>query len=176
MSTIAVTPSVFSLNAEQKKRLSDFNAPLKLWFWLLIKLPSAWFMGMRVKNISPEKGEVTLPYGWRSQNPFQSIYFAAQCAAAEFSTGALATLAIAGRGKVSMLVTNLEAEFVKKANTEVVFTCEDGNAVFETVEKAIQTGEAQVLTMVSKGVQATGEVVSIVKITWSFKAKKMIGE
>jgi hypothetical protein len=38
--------------------------------------------------------------------------------------------------------------------------------------KAIQTGEAQVLTMVSTGIQETGEVVSIVKITWSFKAKK----
>jgi acyl-coenzyme A thioesterase PaaI-like protein len=172
MSTITATPSVFSLNEEQKKRLSDFNAPTKLWFWLLYKLPSAWFMGMRVKKISPERGEVTLPYGWRSQNPFQSIYFAAQCAAAEFSTGALATLAIAGRGRVSMLVTNLEAEFLKKANSKVIFTCEDGNAVFAAVEKAIQTGEAQVLTMVSTGVQATGEVVSIVKITWSFKAKK----
>lgn len=172
MSTVTATPSVFSLNEEQKKRLSDFNAPVKLWFWLLYKLPSAWFMGMRVKKIAPERGEVTLPYGWRSQNPFQSIYFAAQCAAAEFSTGALATLAIAGRGKVSMLVTNLEAEFLKKANTKVTFTCEDGRTVFETVEKAIQTGEAQMLTMVSTGVQETGEVVSIVKITWSFKAKK----
>ena len=164
-------PSVFSLNETQKKRLAEFNSPLKLWFWLLMKLPSAWFMGMAVKRITPEKGEVTLPYGWRSQNPFQSIYFAAQCAAAEFSTGALATLAIAGRGKVSMLVTVMEAEFLKKANTKTTFTCEDGNAVFEAVEKAIQTGEAQVLTMVSTGVQETGEVVSIVKITWSFKAK-----
>ena len=165
-------PSVFSLNETQKKRLSEFNSPIQLWFWLLIKLPSAWFMGMAVKSVTPERGEVTLPYGWRSQNPFQSIYFAAQSAAAEFSTGALATLAIAGRGKVSMLVTVMEAEFLKKANSKTTFTCADGEAVFAAVEKAIQTGEAQVLTMVSTGVQETGEVVSIVKITWSFRAKK----
>ena len=129
-------------------------------------------MGVKVKKLTPEKGEVTLPYGWRSQNPFQSIYFAAQCAAAEFSTGALATLAITGRGKVSMLVTNLEASFLKKANSKTTFTCADGKAVFEAVERAIQTGEPQILTMVSTGVQATGEIVSIVKITWSFRAKK----
>jgi acyl-coenzyme A thioesterase PaaI-like protein len=171
MNSVA-TPSVFSLNASQKKRLEDFNSPLKLWFWLFYKLPIAWFMGMGVKKITPEKGEVTLPYGWRSQNPFQSIYFAAQCAAAEFSTGALATLAIAGRGRVSMLVTNLEADFLKKANTKTLFTCEDGQKVFEIVEKAIQTGEPQVITMVSKGVQESGETVSVVRVTWSFRAKK----
>jgi Domain of unknown function (DUF4442) len=175
MATASVTPpSVFTLNEEQKNRLADFNSPSKLWFWLLYKLPSAWFMGMRVKKITAEKGEVTLPYGWRSQNPFQSIYFAAQCAAAEFSTGALATLAIAGRGRVSMLVTHLEADFLKKANTKTTYTCEDGVRVFEAVEKAIQTGEPQVLTMLSTGVQETGEIVSIVKITWSFRAKKSI--
>jgi hypothetical protein len=43
--------------------------------------------------------------------------------------------------------------------------------VFEVVQKAIETGKPQVLTMVSIGKQASGEVVSIMKITWSFKYK-----
>lgn len=173
------TPSVkspfltnFTLNEAQKSRLADFNNPLKLWLWLFLKLPSALFMGVRVKSVTPERGEVTMPYGWKSQNPFNSIYFAAQMAAAEFSTGALATLAITGRGKVSMLVGHIETEFTKKATSKVTFTCDDGNMVFEAVERAIQTGEAQTITMTSTGVQATGEVVSVTKITWSFKAKK----
>lgn len=171
-STPSFIPSgVLTLSDEQKARLADFNSPIKLWFWLLYKLPAAWFMGVRVKNITAEKSEITLPYGWRSQNPFSSIYFAAQAAAAEFSTGALATTAIAGRGKVSMLVSNLEMEFTKKATSKTTFTCEDGLKVFEIVEKAIQTKEPQTITMASTGVQASGEIVSILKITWSFKAK-----
>lgn len=60
----------------------------------------------------------------------------------------------------------------QKANTETVFTCEQGQEMFDIVEKAIQTGEAQTIQMISTGVQVTGEIVSITKITWSFKAKK----
>lgn len=171
MDTISTIPSVKSLNNSQIKCIDDFNSPIKLWFWLLYKLPAAWFMGVRVKHVDRDKSDITLPYGWRSQNPFNSIYFAAQAAAAEFSTGALATLAIAGRGKVSMLVSNLEMEFTKKANSKTTFTCNDGARVFEIVEKAIQTKEPQTITMTSIGTQTTGEIVSIMKITWTFKAK-----
>ena len=169
--TSVAAPSVFSLSEEQKARLSDFNSPVKLWFYLLWKLPAAWFMGVRVKKITAERSQITLPYGWRSQNPYNSIYFAAQCAAAEFSTGALATTALAGQS-VSMLVGHIEADFVKKANAKTTFTCEQGAEVFATVERAIATGEPQVLTMISTGVQETGEVVSIVKVTWSFKKRQ----
>jgi Domain of unknown function (DUF4442) len=171
MDLISNTPSLKSLNTSQIKCIDDFNSPLKLWFWLLYKLPAAWFMGVRVNYVNHEKSSITIPYGWRSQNPFNSIYFAAQAAAAEFSTGALAIVAIAGRGKVSMLVRNLEMEFTKKANSTTTFTCNDGARVFEIVEKAIHTKEPQTIIMTSIGTQATGEIVSIMKITWTFKAK-----
>jgi hypothetical protein len=160
------------LNSEQIKVFKNFNSPVSMWFWLLINLPAAWFMGFRVKKVTPEKSEVTLPYSWRSQNPFNSIYFAAQCAAAEFSTGVFGVAATQGRGKISMLVSHVETEFFKKATSETIFTCEQGQELFDIVEKAVQTGEAQTIQMISTGVQATGEVVSITKITWSFKAKK----
>ena len=70
-----------------------------------------------------------------------------------------------------MLVTNVEAEFTKKAQSDTLFTCEEGPEVFEAVEKAIQTGQAQTLIMTAVGRQQTGEVVSVMRITWSFKAK-----
>ncbi len=170
MSNTTLT-SIIHLSEIQKKTLDDFNNKIKLWFWLLVKLPAAWFMGVRVKKITAEKTEITLPYGWRSQNPFNSIYFAAQAAAAEFSTGSLATIAIAGRGKVSMLVSDLDMIFTKKATSKTTFTCEDGQRVFEAVEKAIQTKQPQTVIMTSVGVQATGEIVSKMNITWTFKAK-----
>jgi acyl-coenzyme A thioesterase PaaI-like protein len=164
-------PSVITLSASQEKHLANINNPLKMWFFLFYKLPSALFMGVRIKKITPERGEVTLPYGWKSQNPFNSIYFAAQAAAAELSTGALGLLALEGRGKVSMLVSHIEMEFTKKATSLTTFTCEQGAEVFEVVERAIQTKTPQSITMVSKGVQSTGELVSVTKVTWTFKAK-----
>lgn len=170
MSNITLNPEI-RLSEIQNKTINDFNNKMKLWFWLLVKLPAAWFMGVRVKKITAERTEITLPYGWRSQNPFNSIYFAAQAAAAEFSTGCLATIAIAGRGKVSMLVSDLDMVFTKKAISKTTFVCEDGQKVFEAVEKAIQTKQPQTVVMTSVGVQETGEMVSRMNITWTFKAK-----
>jgi Domain of unknown function (DUF4442) len=162
---------IAAFTPEAEKALQDFNNPWKMRFWLLTQLPSAWFMGVKIKNVTWQHAEVTLPYAWRSQNPFKSIYFAAQCAAAELSTGALAILACRGRGNVSMLVSKIEVDFTKKANQLTTFRCEDGEKVFEIVQKAIESGKPQVLTMVSVGTQANGEVVSTMKITWSFKYK-----
>jgi Domain of unknown function (DUF4442) len=168
---IAEAPTPLKLNDKQVKRLQDFNSPMKIWVWLLVKLPAAWFMGIRIKSVTAAQAQVSLPYAWRSQNPYKSIYFAAQCAAAELSTGVLATTALEGRGKISMLVSDVEAKFMKKANTRTIFTCTQGQEVFDTVERAIKTGQAQSLQMISTGVQATGEVVSVTKITWTFLVK-----
>ncbi len=160
------------LNQAQVQHLKSLNNKLKIRFWLFWKLPAAWFMGVRVKQVTAEKSEIILPFSWFSQNPFRSIYFAAQCSAGEFSTGVLALTAIAGRGDFSMLVTHIETDFFKKANSKTVFTCDEGERVFDTIEKCVQTLESQTIVMTARGVQETGELVSIVKITWTFKLRK----
>ncbi|MEO0043223.1 MAG: hypothetical protein RL329_2671 [Bacteroidota bacterium] len=168
---ITATLSAPVLTPEAEKRLQDFNTSWKMRLWMFRQLPAAWFMGIKIKNMTWQNAEITLPYGWRSQNPYQSIYFAAQCAAAEMSTGILATLACEGRGKISMLVSNIEVDFTKKATQLTTFRCEDGEKAFEIVQKAVETGKPQQLTMVSVGKQLSGEIVSVMKITWSFKHK-----
>ncbi len=171
MSAILENKSIV-LNAAQEKQISDNNNRFKMTAWLFKVLPAAWFMGIRVKNVSVEKAEVTLPYHWRSQNPFKSIYLISQCAAAELSTGLLGTLALQGRGKISMLATHIEADFTKKANTLTTFTCNEGAEIFKLIDEVVATGEARTIIMTSKGVQENGEVVSVTRVTWSFKARK----
>jgi hypothetical protein len=161
----------FALNKAQETRLKNSNNSFIMSSFLFYKLPAAWFMGVRMKSLTIQKALVTLPYGWKSQNPYKSIYFAAQCAAGEFATGTLAMLALEGGPKISMLVTHIEADFFKKANSLTTFTCEQGEDVFRVVAKAIETKEAQVLEMKATGIQATGERVSEVRVTWTFKVK-----
>ena len=76
------------------KLIQQMKSPLGFRAYLGFKLPLAAFAGLRVDEFTAERCAVSLPYGWRTQNPFNSIYFAAQCMAAELSTGALAMLAI----------------------------------------------------------------------------------
>jgi hypothetical protein len=140
--------------------------------FMLGKLPMAFIAGLKVKEVTMEKCSITVPYRWMNQNPFRSTYFAVLAMAAEMSTGMLALMGtMDSKPSVSMLVTHLEADFVKKATGITTFTCTDGKALFETIEKAILTGEGQNFTATSIGYSKTGEVEAQFKIQWSFKAK-----
>jgi len=170
--SVSTINTLTPLNSEAQKLQQALNNPWKMRYFFLSKLPTLTWWGVKVKSLSRERGQTSIPYGWRTQNPFQSTYFAAQAGASELSTGMLGMLATAGRGKISMLVTGMEAEYVKKATGTIVFTCEDGAAIEATVLRAIETGEGQTYRATSVGVQEdTGMVVSKMYFTWSFKAK-----
>ncbi|MBK9014981.1 MAG: DUF4442 domain-containing protein [Saprospiraceae bacterium] len=128
-------------------------------------------VGISVKRASVESTEVTIPYNWRTRNPFKSIYFAALAGTGELSTGVMANLARMSGGDVSMLVLEQRAEFLKKASSTITFTCEDGAKVFETVKSAVDTNQPQTLTMLGTGRNDQGEVVARVFITWTFKLR-----
>ncbi len=155
-----------------KSHVANLNTNWKMRLYFLKNLPSAFWWGIKVKSCSPYRTEVELPYNWRTQNPFNSIYFAAQAGAAELSTGLMATTALKGRGKISMLVTNIEVEFLKKASSTITFTCEEGIKIIEAVQQAIDTKEGVKVTINSTGTLANGDIASKIKITWSFKVKR----
>jgi len=147
------------------------NSPWKMRLFLLQKLPSAWFMGIGVRHCDTSKATVSLPYGWRSKNPFRSTYFAAQCAAAELSTGILALAHLQDKPPVSMLVTHIEAEFLKKADQALLFTCTEGSDLAKAIEMAIESGEPQVFRAASIGRLPDETVAVKVWISWSFKSR-----
>jgi hypothetical protein len=146
--------------------------PVKFRMFLFAKIPSAYFAGVRVRNIDLAKCEVSVPYKWFSQNPFRSTYFACLSMAAEMSTGALAmTHTYKMNPPVSMLVVKTEAEYFKKANSLTTFICEDGKGMNEAVERAISGNDGVSFTALSTGFNKSGEVVAKFLITWSFKRK-----
>lgn len=159
-----------TLSSEAIEYQRKMTNPVFFWFAMLVKLPTAIFWKLRVKELTTEKCEVTIPFFWRSQNPFKSIYFAALAGAAELSTGALCQLALAGKGQFSMLVVDFRAEYSKKANTKITFSCNQGEDLFELIE-SLEIGESVQLTMISTGDNPSGETVAKFFVTWSFKRK-----
>ncbi|MEN0004846.1 MAG: DUF4442 domain-containing protein [Bacteroidota bacterium] len=154
-----------------QKFVRDLNTPWKMKLYFIRKLPSCWFWGVRVKSIDHQNAEVTIPFQWRSQNPFRSTYFAALAGAAELSTGLLCSIALRGRRKVSMLITNAAITYSKKANTTTTFTCNQGLAVIDTIQMALETMEPQTIQMTSIGRNTDGVEVARATFTWSFKVK-----
>ncbi len=158
------------MTEQGQQYIKRMRNPIVFWFAMLFKLPSAIFWKLRIKELDMQQCVVTIPYFWRSQNPFQSIYFAAMAGAAELSTGALCQLALAGKGKFSMLVVDFKAEYHKKANQKISFLCDQGDEL-NTLVQGLQPGDSGSLTMVSTGTNPQGEVVARFYVTWSFKRK-----
>ena len=146
--------------------------PSKLNTFLFFKLPSAYWNGVRVKQISTEECVVTVKHRWINQNPFKSMYFAVQAMAAELTTGALVMCQIKESGKkISMLVANNKGNFTKKATGRITFTCKDGHLIAEAIKKAIATGEGQTFWMKSIGIDEKGDQVSEMDFEWSIRIK-----
>lgn len=144
----------------------------QLHLFLFLKIPISWIAGVRLKEMNDEICVTKVKFGWLNQNPFNSMFWAVQGMAAEFSTGFLCAEKIRKSGKkISMLVVHNQAEFTKKAVGRVTFSCLQGKELDAVLQKAIETGEGQTLTMFSEGKDQKGDLVSKFAFTWSFKVK-----
>lgn len=144
----------------------------QLHLFLFLKIPISWIAGVRLKEMNDEICVTKVKFGWLNQNPFNSMFWAVQGMAAEFSTGFLCAEKIRKSGKkISMLVVHNQAEFTKKAIGRVTFSCLQGKELDAVLQKAIETGEGQTLTLFSEGKDEKGDVVSKFAFTWSFKVK-----
>lgn len=149
--------------------------PLKFRWFLFSRLPSAFFSGIKIKEINPHHCSVSVPYKWFTRNPFRSTYFACLSMAAEMSTGVLALMHTYKRKpSISLLVTRVHSEYFKKATGITWFTCEDGDRVRSAVELSVSSGKPQTCEMRSEGVNEKGELVAVFMITWSFKAREVL--
>ncbi|MDR5589976.1 DUF4442 domain-containing protein [Christiangramia sp. SM2212] len=148
-------------------------SPSKLNSFLMLKLPSAWLCGVRVKHIDETECEVGVKHKWINQNPFNSMYFAVQAMAAELSTGALVMNKIQeSNAKISMLVAQNKASFTKKATGKIKFSCYDGAKVKDALQKTLDTGEGETFWMKSVGVNEDGVEVSVFEFEWTVKLKR----
>ena len=140
--------------------------------YLLFKIPSAYFSGVRVSKITDTMVVATVKYKWASQNPFQSIYWAVQGMASELVTGILIMKHIENSGeKISMLVTHQTGDFYKKAKGKIVFSCKDVQEISKAIAKTIETKEGQTFKLTAQGFDEQGDMVSSFMYQWSVKIK-----
>jgi hypothetical protein len=146
--------------------------PSKINTFLIFKLPSAYFCGVRVKILEQQKCITTVKHKWINQNPFKSLFWAVQGMAAELSTGAIIINKIKESEKnIAMLLIKNEASYSKKATGRVSFECHEGDLIDAVIEEAIKTGKGQTVTLNVIGRNSNDEEVSEFKFTWSMKVR-----
>lgn len=146
----------------------------KFWIFKWWFLPAAGFMGVRLVHLTDVECKTSLRLSWRNKNPFRSQYFAAQAAAAEMATGLPAFQLMRRKGQsISMLITGMEAVFLKKATGVVEFTCNDVQAIKDAIQEALaQDAQAVQVKVAVDAIQLSdAEVVSTFTFNWSFKKR-----
>ena len=147
--------------------------PKRINRFMFFKLPLAYLGGVRVVSIEKETAIVNITHKWINQNPFKSMFWAAQGMAAEMATGVLVMKGIENLGKnVSMLVTNQRGNFTKKATGKIRFECHHGALVANALEESAENGEGRVITMKAECFNKDGVSVCNFHFEWSLKVKQ----
>ncbi len=158
------------MNTKKHKLIRNLTSNFRFAIFAIMKLPSLFFWGVRVRSLNMESCSIALPYNWRSKNPFKSIYFSALLGAAELSTGLLVLLHLSDDNEWSFLVLETNARFVKKAKSTVVFSCEDGQKLQEKIANHDPRNGTKIV-MKTVGIDQSGQIVAEVEIHWSIKKK-----
>jgi hypothetical protein len=162
-----------SMNAKSDAVRRRILKPVQFWLYLWAKLPLAACAGLGLQGLDDTTCVVTLPGGWRTQNPFRSTYFAAQLMAAEMSTGAAAMVLVEGApASVAMLLREVRAVYTKRIQGPSRYVFSDVAGMQQVVDRAAASGESESYTARSIGHGPDGEPASEFELTWSFKRRR----
>lgn len=143
------------------------------WFGLT-KIPVLFYFGVSVTEISKERMVVRIPLRRRTKNHLGSMYFGALCAGADCAAGAFAMHLIKQQPKqVSLVFKDFSAEFLKRAEGDVDFCCDQGKEIAELVAQAVASDERveRQLDVVATVPSLSAEPVARFKLTLSLKRR-----
>jgi acyl-coenzyme A thioesterase PaaI-like protein len=118
------------------------QATLMLRLFGFTKIPLLLYVRPSVVEISEKKVVVKIPLRRRTKNHLRSMYFGALAIGADCSGGLMAMRLIEeSPHNIALVFKTLSAEFLKRAEGDVYFTCEEGDAIAELVNEAALSSE-----------------------------------
>ena len=153
--------------------LSKANLYLK--FFGLTKIPLLWFCRPKIIQINNESVEIKIPLKRKTKNHLGSMYFGALSVGADITGGFLAMICIKeSKRKVALIFKDFKADFLKRAEGDVHFICNDGRAISELVEKTINSGNRESMRVNIDAIvpSLSQDLVAKFELTLSLKEKK----
>ena len=110
----------------------------------LTKVPMIFYCRPRVLDITSDSVTVKIPLLRRNKNHVGSMYLGALSVGADITSAILALSVIKkSKKKIIPIFKDFHAEFLKRAEGDVHFICEDGMAIQNLVEVTEQSSERQ---------------------------------
>lgn len=149
----------------------SFKETLSIWAFGLLKIPMIWFVRPKVLSIDSSHCKVLIPLNRRTKNHMGSMYFGALAVGADLSAGLIAVRLIReAEAKVSLAFKDFHAEFLKRAEGDVVFHCDQGAEIQELVKKVLETPDRhQIPVPIEAKDSESSEVVARFQLTLSLK-------
>ncbi len=125
-------------DAKKKVTLSQMR-------WLLFllahfKIPIIGFLRPKLMFLNEESVRVRIKLNRRSKNHLKSMYFGALAVGADVAGGIHAFYFAQKHGKkVSFAFKSMHASFLKRAETDVVFVCDQGAKIEEIILESLET-------------------------------------
>lgn len=138
-------PFVQAITTQVSDRVpASFKGTLILRTFGFLKIPLLFYVSPTVLEISEERCVVRIKLNRRTRNHLKSMYFGVLATGADCAGGLIAMRQIQSEGNtVSLVFKDFHADFLKRAEGDVLFTCEEGIAIRQLVQKAIQSGERE---------------------------------
>lgn len=163
--TTEIQPSNF-------KKFKD-NLFLSLYAWS--KIPLIGFCAPRVLESSGSRTVLKIPLGFRTKNHLGAMYFGALAIGSELCIAMLAVKKIQESGlKIDFLFKDYKAEFLKRAEGDVHFICEEAQVVVDQINEAKTSTERINKTMTAYAVVPSvnpDEKVATFTLTLSVKRR-----
>ncbi len=110
-------------------------------FW---NIPLIWWIRPSVIEMGKKRTELKIALNRRTKNHLNSMYFGALAIGAELVIAAKAVQTIQEqRKRVDFVFKDFKGDFLKRAEGDTHFICDQGEAVEALIKKTIQTGERE---------------------------------
>jgi acyl-coenzyme A thioesterase PaaI-like protein len=138
----------------------------------LLKIPLIGYLRPKLILLNDESAHVRIRFRRRSKNHLNSMYFGALAVGADVA-GGIHAFYFAGKWnkKVSFAFKSMQAEFLKRAESDTVFECNAGREIERIVLESFQTQERINHKVRVDAKNTAGELVAVFDMEISVKVK-----
>lgn len=113
-------------------------------FFAFMKIPLLWSLKPSILRVDKNHVVIKIPLRRFSKNHLNSMYFGALSAGADLVVGTKVVFRIfRSKERVDFAFKDFKAQFLKRAEDDVYFVCNEGEAIDALIDKTLQTGERE---------------------------------
>ena len=107
-----------------------------------VKIPLLFYCRPKVVHLDDSSVHILIKLNRRTKNHLNSMYLGALVIGADIASGYLAIEKTGSLdSKVSLVFKNMNSDFLKRADTNVIFACEMGQEIDSMIKETLSTGE-----------------------------------